>query len=805
MPPDAPRIHVTGSRGVQIGDGNTLHVHPRVAWGSLWPEREPSARRVFLSHTSELRALPEPRSFVAAAESAVARAGDAVADMAYFTARNVSPEQVDQEKLAEADVYVLIAGFHYGSLVRDVSYTEQEFQTATDHGMPRLVFVVGEETVGPAALFRDLRHGPRQEAFRQRLLESGLTVTTVCSPDQLETALLQALTELPRSQQASMPAGRIWGIPARTVEFTGREQLLSGLRSALCAGEPAVVHGMGGVGKTTVASVYADRFSGDYDVAWWVPSEDPDLIAGRLADLARTLDLTTDQDSTDTALARLRGVLRTRGRWLLVFDNAVNAAALQPFLPGGDGHVIITSRNPNWAGIATALPVREFARSESVQLLQSRLPSLGDADADRMADALGDLPLAVDQAAWLLAGNGWSADTYLGLLAQRTEELLDRHEETNGYPTSVAAAWTLSFEQLGQDHPAALLALTFVAWLAPEPVPLTLLKHGPDELAAVVGDPLAFADVMGVLRVRGMADVTATTVQLHRVPAALLRARTKDDGWSATVVRAMNAGRPEDPWNNPPSWPLWRSLLPHFLAVTDASRDVQAATGTVVEILDCTSSYFRSRGDCRSALPLSKRSYESSRDLNGDDHLSTLISASNFAALLADLGRYQQALELIEDNFRRRRRLFGQDHRATLAAANGVVAVLTHLGDLQRAHVLGEDILARRKRVLGEDHPDTLVSANNLAICLAELGEHQAAYEIDKDTLARRKRILGEDHPYTLASGYNLGVSLENLGENERSREIHQDVLARRERVLGEDHPDTRKSAVALAAVEEET
>src|SRR4051794_27234154 len=230
---------------------------------SEWP-----ARRVFLSHTAELRRFPVGRSFLAAAGSAGGRAGDAVTDMTYFPARDDKPAQVSQDGVAAADVYVLIAGFRYGSPVRDrpeLSYTELEHETAEQRGMPRLVFLLGDDTEGPAAMFADLQHGPRQHAFRDRLADSGVTTATVSSPAELETAVLQALTALPRPEQQqpaptrAVPTAverRVWTIPARARGFTGRADLLAELEAALRSGEPTVVQavtGIGGIGQSTPA------------------------------------------------------------------------------------------------------------------------------------------------------------------------------------------------------------------------------------------------------------------------------------------------------------------------------------------------------------------------------------------------------------------------------------------------------------------------------------------------------------------------------------------------------------------------
>ena len=501
----------------------------------------------------------------------------------------------------------------------------------------------------------------------------------------------------------------------------------------------------------------------------------------------------------------------------------------------------ITSRERKWAEIAAPVEVDVLARAESVTILRDRVTGLGAADADRLADQLGDLPLAITQAAGFMAETGTPAAQYLDLLQTQAGQLLDQ-AAPGSYPRSLAAATRLIIDRLADDDPAAARLASVCAFLAPEPIPEDLFARAaaelPDELAARAANPLAWRQTLAHLTRQALARIDQRGLQLHRLTQAILRDRLTPAQAAATRERIeaiLVASDPSDP-RNPVTWPRWARLMPHLLFA-----DLAATGSPGLRWMACNAcEYLLARGDTRTghdlASDLSQHwlerlgdeestlvmalfpgwalrvmgHYAEARDLDqdildrsrrvlGEDHFNTLTSASNLANDLRGLGQVQAARDLNQVTLSRRRQILGEDHLETLASASNLADDLYHLGEVQAARDLDQDTLSRRRQVLGAGHPHTLISANDLARDLRELGEVQAARDLDQVTLSRRRRVLGADHSETLASASNLADDLYHLGEVQAARDLDQDTLSRRRRVLGADHPHTLASASNLA------
>jgi tetratricopeptide (TPR) repeat protein len=659
-----------------------------------------------------------------------------------------------------------------------------------------------------------------------------------------------------RSERTTQFPGRrptIFQVPPRNPNFTGQGGLLQAVRQQLAAAAASAVvqaeaiHGLGGVGKTQLVIEYAHRYAADYDLVWWIPAEQPVAIAGRLAALARRLEL-RELPSLDEQVLVLFDELAQRDRWLLVYDNAEDPADLDAVRPpAGGGHVLVTSRNPAWGGIGASVRLDVLPRDEAVAFLRQRL-GRDDPLLAALAEALGDLPLALEQAAAYLSETQTPPAEYLELLGDRAPELFALGRPANSQQT-IATTWTVSFDRVHDQDPVAQDLLTLCAFLAPDDIPRALLsdhaKVVPARLAAAVRDRLALQQALGTLSRYSLATVTQDTISTHRLVQAATRNQLALDAaqrWAGVVVRLLLAAFPSNSLEAA-TWPTSARLLPHVLVATGHAGTLGAEPATCVVLLSQAADYLWARaklhqakalleqalkigeahlgpdhpdvtstlmnlgtviydlGDLSAARATLQRALTLQQARLGGDHPDVAYSLHNLGLVLRDLGDLAEARAAHERALAIREAQLGPDHPQVAQSLNSLGGVLTDLGDLPAARTAIERGLRIRVARLGPDHPDVALSLNHLGLALHGLGDLAAARAAVARALESYEARLGPEHPYAARSLHLLGLVLHDLGDVAGAHGAYARALAIRETALGSDHPATMQSRHTLGGV----
>jgi MinD-like ATPase involved in chromosome partitioning or flagellar assembly/tetratricopeptide (TPR) repeat protein len=599
---------------------------------------------------------------------------------------------------------------------------------------------------------------------------------------------------------------RIFSALARNAQFTGREEDLARLRAELRTTTRTVVvplvalRGLGGVGKTQLALEYVYRYRNAYDVVWWVTADPPEFVDSQLADLGVKLGVTSGTDVNESVRSTLDRLARGPERWLIVFDNAERPERLHDFIPSGAGHVLITSRNQEWAQHSKALDVDVFRRRDSIAHLIT-LGSVSEADADRVADAVGDLPLAIDAAAAWLAQTGGSVDDYLTLL------------ETQGAGDRVEGTWRLSLNRLKKQAPASYRLLQLCSVLASEvAVELAYSDRMAEALQEI--DPLVAdramrpslvqpASRLSLIRV----DRQARQLIVHRMVQSSLRSAMSSEELATTrqqVQLALAAARPDQEVDEQDSWPRFRMLWPHL----EASQALDSTDSSVRQLLVDRVRYLWLRGDYTPAEKLGRRilnrwtrQLDAETDQAAARSLSTVLQRLrlNLANVLRDVGQFREAYELDTEAYGVQVRLLGLRHSDTLRTAGSLAADLRWLGSYREARDMDLNTYQTWLEVFGEDHSRTMFAANNLALSYRLLGQFQDARQLDEQVRSRRTQLLGPHHPSTLHSIAALARDVHEAGEYQTSISMQRVLIEQYDKTYGPDHPISLSQRAGLA------
>ena len=601
-------------------------------------------------------------------------------------------------------------------------------------------------------------------------------------------------------------------VAASFVKRQGQEELFE---AVFTRAEPrTVLTGMRGSGKTHLAAAVAARCEeeGWPLVAWIHATSRKEILAG-LYELALRIGIDAPKNiPLEVIVRRLLDRLRSAEAVdrLFVFDNVENPDDLRDLIPEGAGvrTLVTTPRHFDWDGLGwLQLAVGAFDREQSVSLLCEHTGDTHREAADRIADALDDVPVAITQAAATAQQGGYALSGYLDRLSHHPLESRISHLEGANYPDAVGIALLMAYEQvleqLRSKHPQqeriAVSLLGALSLLATSGVPTHWLLR-------LDGDSDAVRDTLSVLKsasvIQESSDGDKTIIpwlQGHVYRETYLNDQKKlgeARTCAASVLSGIDVDRLEDGEQRRHET---HHLIEQLLSVTsqDYSHSLfsepQVSSKLAETLHDATS-----LGMSQLALCLTD-SVTRACDALGPHHPDTLTSRNSLAGSYRDAGRLDKAIALYEQILEDSIRILGLDHPRTLTSRFNLASAYRAAGRLDEAITLYEQVFSGRSRVLGPDHRSTLTARDGLAGAYREAGRLDEAITLKKQILADAMRIMGADSPGASAARNNLAATYRDAGRLDEAIPLYQENLDDVSRVMGLDHPDTLTARNRLA------
>ncbi|NOS90117.1 MAG: tetratricopeptide repeat protein [Methylococcaceae bacterium] len=586
------------------------------------------------------------------------------------------------------------------------------------------------------------------------------------------------------------------------------KQHLAQLHSLLGSHARVAVCGLGGVGKTRLASHYASHHRADYSAVLWLSALSADLFAQDYAQLALRLGGVADKHEQQCAY--VYHWLSTHTQWLLVIDNAddpasLNSQLLQGYLPQpATGKVLITSQLQTYSAeryfACTCLSLHSFTDQHGSQYLQQQL-KLADAElasARALSNALGGLPLALAHACAYIRATQCGLAGYLSAYQQHRHALLNPENPLYRSPDHDLPVYATLQLSLGRLPETSIGLLQHCALLHYPDIPEEVL------CAALNLDEFALnTHLQPALQYHLIQrDPSQHSLSLHRlVQQVLVWAMPEADQrvLMEHLVAVLDGLFPKP--GKVENWPNCERLTNSGLACAQGINTYNLATVTAAHLLNQLGYYLNAKAYYALALPLFQQALDIYKSVLGDNHPDTATSLNNLAALYKTQGDYAQALPLYQQALDIRKTVLGDKHPDTASSLNNLAALYESLGDYTLALPLYQQALDIRKTVLGDGHPDTASSLNNLALLYKAQGDYAQALPLYQQALDIRKTILGDRHPNTASSLNNLAGLYKSLGDYAQALPLYQQALDIKKTVLGDRHPTTASSLNNLAGL----
>ena len=595
-------------------------------------------------------------------------------------------------------------------------------------------------------------------------------------------------------------------IPQKNKNFSGRKSLIENIHNVFNSSSPEthiqVLTGLGGIGKSQLAVEYAHEFRNIYPVLWLIRAEDRATLIQDLANLADELEL-QGSFGPDTQL-KVKSVIKwlnNNEKWLLIFDNVEKPDSIRDYLPSNlNGHIIITSRFRSWKALGNVITIPTFSRDESAHFILNRINLNENNETNKLAEKLGDFPLALEQAAAYIENMNISIKQYLELFNSNENIIHGANPAT--YHESIGTTWEISFKKIREISPLSVDLLYLCAFLYPENIPLNIIKNGlllnkPDDESIM--DPNHFNKIIEPLIKYSLVERSATSLSIHRCVQFVIRDRMTKENllkyWSEIAVCICGKSFPmksDDPDAfNRMIWDECSNLLPHILTAATYGQKLNINPKETSNLFAQVASFMREQPDLFHAKQFAEKAMNLTKMIKPIDINQCSICFETYARILRDCGELNAAETYLFQAVSFEKKKTGENYEHMAICYDNLGRVYNNMGKYQQAIKYYEQALKIDQSILGLHHPKIAIRLNNIAVTLIALGEYQRAKEDIEKSLEIEENYYKDDpnHPYIAIRYTTLGVLNQKMGQFDNAIKLYEKACYIIRNFYGKDHP----------------
>lgn len=549
--------------------------------------------------------------------------------------------------------------------------------------------------------------GVRVAAYRPGPLMRASIYADLCdlSEAEAERALLAAVApDEHRPGPAPFPGPRghredLANRPPVPPNCVWREDEITELQEALTSQRRVAITGMGGIGKTSLASRLLQEVLDSFEVVAWLRGGDDLSLEQVAVHAAVGLGIASDDTNPEDAMLALQAAATPS--WLFVIDDCPDASSATDLLPNSS--ILTTSRNDRgWSPAGFhQLRLRPWTPDEVARFLAAAAPSAVEA-AEEIAVRLGGLPLATAQAAAYIDASGLAGSDYLDRLNGYAYEVFSEPLVEN-YGHTVLSVWAMALDDLRHNDAYAAQILDVCAFLARDEIPLALVRSlasMPEPFATSRHSAVATDRALAALLKQSLCAVESGGLGVHGLIQSVVVSKLGPEAIVeilTAIVTGLSAAAPESVGAD--SWYEWERLGPHVLAVFGALQSLDVGLAPIRPLATALAEALGERGFLHSAIAL--RSDILSYILNHRDE----FAVDDLAAAAHDLGNSYAAVQMSEAAVQTYRvalqvdDALGQRQSArSLASQVGLIGALTDTGEHDEAARLIEEAARRWER-----------------------------------------------------------------------------------------------------------